>query len=106
LSGKSTNNTFILTAWVIFNALKTQDKVRWSIIYKEYPKLNKKEVLCAVEQLVDNNLLSFVDWDYVCWHRRSLKFAFQIRCDDVDADHLGVLEEVKMNYNKHLIPSK
>jgi len=80
LSGESCGdidrNVFILVSWCIFEQLLLSDKVSWDSVFKYYQALDRFEVQKAVRRLVFINVLSYVDWHYVCFHRRTIGVAF------------------------------
>jgi len=80
LSGESCGdidrNVFILVAWCIFEQLVLCDQVRWDSVFESHQALDRFEVQRAVRRLVFINVLSYVDWDSVCFHRRSIGVAF------------------------------
>jgi len=74
--GDVDEETFILTTWILLQELEKSDIVKWEVVSKKSPKLADTEIKRAVNQLVKKNILSYVDWYTVCFHRRSLKYAY------------------------------
>lgn len=100
--------SFILTTQALFDRLLTEpavcsirkglivSQVRRDTVYLTYPNLDAQEVIKAVEQLVSINLLSFLNFNTICFHRRILKFVHkQIRNDQ---EYLLVLSRAQHEY--------
>ena len=92
--------TYIATVHLLYEALSEDvESVHWyTVVNKEAPGIDRAEVIKAVEQLVNNNLLSYVDDYNVSFHSRRLKWAYKNVCKD-PAVKAG-LSEARAGYKK------
>jgi len=84
--------SFIAVSNLLLEALcqETVSQVHWfSVVMKGAPKLKSEEVTKAVDQLVGNHLLSYIDPFHVCLHARRLKWAYlDVVSKDIGIQHV------------------
>jgi hypothetical protein len=81
--GGADRNTFIVSVHYLFEALSkpgdaenAPESIRWDVALDQEPSLTGVAVMKAVGQLVEKNLLSYVDSFTVSLHARALKWAY------------------------------
>jgi hypothetical protein len=82
--GKVDYHTYIATAHLLFEALSGDEvevEVDWdSVVSEGAPAVDGAELAKAVDQLVRQNLFSYVDTFTVSLHSRRLKWAYKNVC--------------------------
>jgi hypothetical protein len=92
--------TYIATIHLLYEALDGDaESVHWhTVVHKGAPGIAQAEVIKAVEQLVSNNLLSYIDNLHVSFHSRRLKWAYKNVCEDPAVK--DSLSEARAGYKK------